>query len=237
MFPRPREDDPQSWVSENLEIATTSKTPREGSNECQFSNKNCYTTDHWRWEARRHAPLFVAKLFDQKLKLQIALAKVVEGTKADWVLGSQRPVPLSTKKEEHNELHCRLPPGCVSWDENDCLEIVIYSKPSKTFSPQTVRAAPVAPSRKKIEIQHQRQQQATKAAAAQAAQQAAAPPPAAAQQAAAKQQVPALRCLSTPPASRRESLTVFAQMFSALGDDEVNLAVHKLFGKQSTAPT
>ena len=141
MFPRPREDDPQSWVSENLEIATTSKTPREGSNECQFSNKNCYTTDHWRWEARRHAPLFVAKLFDQKLKLQIALAKVVEGTKADWVLGSQRPVPLSTKKEEHNELHCRLPPGCVSWDENDCLEIVIYST-GRAFSEEDRDPAP-----------------------------------------------------------------------------------------------
>ena len=82
-------------------------------------------------------------LFEKNLKLQAALAKVVQGTTADWVLASQRPVPFFEKTGVHNELNCRLPPGCVSWEKGP-FNIVISSKPSKPFSPRTLRAASVA---------------------------------------------------------------------------------------------
>ena len=72
-------------------------------------------------------------LFEQNLELEAALATVVEGTTADWVLASQLPVPFLKKTGVNNELFCRLPPGCVSWGKNICLDIVISSKPSKPF--------------------------------------------------------------------------------------------------------
>ena len=64
-------------------------------------------------------------------------------------MGRQRradslPVPFLAKRGGHNELYCTLPPGCVSWGKNICLDIVISSKPSKPFLPRTLRAAPVA---------------------------------------------------------------------------------------------
>ena len=57
---------------------------------------------------------------------------------------SRQPVPFLAKRGGHNELYCTLPPGCVSWGKNICLDIVISSKPSKPFLPRTLRAAPVA---------------------------------------------------------------------------------------------
>ena len=80
-------------------------------------------------------------LFEKNLKLQAALAKVVQGTTADWVLASQRPVPFFEKTGVHNELNCRLPPGCVSWEKGP-FNIVISSTPRTLRAASVARAAP-----------------------------------------------------------------------------------------------